>query len=316
LHERSAESSMLIPASAGPAGSSDASVADDVPMVDVAVVIPAYNERDGVGPTLDRVRATMAGLPWTFEIIVIDDGSTDGTAEQAERHGVRVIKKPENRGYGAALKTGILKSRSAYVIITDADGTYPPEVIPALFAAMNDADMAVGARAADDRSIPRRRRAAKRFLGALASYLAGRRIPDLNSGLRIMRRSVLMQYLHILPSGFSFTTTITLAMLCNNYLVVYLPIECGRRVGSSKLRAKEFTTFIMLVLRTVVLFNPLRVFLPLGALLFLTGVAKLGYDVYRWNLSETTVMAFLAAIIIWSVGLLADMIARLQLIPR
>jgi hypothetical protein len=119
-----------------------------------------------------------------------------------------------------------------------------------------------------------------------------------------------------LPSGFSFTTTITLALLCNKYRVMYIPIACAPRVGSSKLRAKEFTAFIMLVLRTVVLFNPLRVFLPLGSLLFLMGVAKLIYDIFRWNLSETTVMAFLAAIIVWSVGLLADMIARLQLSPR
>jgi hypothetical protein len=153
-------------------------------------------------------------------------------------------------------------------------------------------------------------------LSLLASYLAGRRIPDLNSGLRVMRRSVLMEFIHILPSGFSFTTTITLALLCNNYLVTYLPIACAPRVGSSKLRAKEFTAFIMLVLRTVVLFNPLKVFLPLGAALFLIGAAKFTYDLFLWNLSETAVMAFLAAIVVWSVGLLADMIARVQLNQR
>jgi hypothetical protein len=127
---------------------------------------------------------------------------------------------------------------------------------------------------------------------------------------------VLLQFLHILPSGFSFTTTITMAMLCNDYQVAYLPIECATRVGTSKLRAKEFTTFIMLVLRTVVLFNPLKVFLPLGAALFLIGLGKFIYDVFLWNLSETTVMAFLAAIVVWSVGLLADMIARVQLHQR
>jgi hypothetical protein len=176
--------------------------------------------------------------------------------------------------------------------------------------------MVVGARAFLDRSVPHKRRLAKWFLGRLASHLAARHIPDLNSGLRVMRRSVLLQYLHILPSGFSFTTTITLAMLCNNYRVKYLPIECAPRVGKSKLRPKEFTAFIMLVLRTVVLFNPLRIFLPIGAFLFIVGLAKFIYDVFLWNLSETAVMAFLAAIIIWSVGLLADMIARLQMTPR
>jgi glycosyltransferase involved in cell wall biosynthesis len=301
---------------AGVSRTVDRSLSDAVASVDVAVVIPAFNEHNGVGPTVDRVRAALAGTPLSFEIVVIDDGSTDATAEQAERHGGRVIRLPENRGYGAALKTGILQSRSEYVLIIDADGTYPPEAIPALLARMKDADMAVGARAANDTSIARARRPAKRVLSLLASYLAGRRIPDLNSGLRVMRRSVLMEFLHILPSGFSFTTTITLALLCNNYLVTYLPIACAPRVGSSKLRAKEFTAFIMLVLRTVVLFNPLKVFLPLGAALFLIGAAKFTYDLFLWNLSETAVMAFLAAIVVWSVGLLADMIARVQLNQR
>ncbi len=286
------------------------------PFVDVAVVIPAFNEHDGVGPTLDRVRSTMQAAACSFEILLVDDGSTDGTADQAEGHGARVIRLSANRGYGGALKAGILGSRSEYVLITDADGTYPPEAIPRLLQAMTDADMAVGARKPDDRSILKRRRFAKRMLGGLASYLAGRNIPDLNSGLRIMRRSVLLQFLHILPSGFSFTTTITMAMLCNDHQVAYLPIECATRVGTSKLRAKEFTTFIMLVLRTVVLFNPLKVFLPLGAALFLVGLGKFIYDVFLWNLSETTVMAFLAAIVVWSVGLLADMIARIQLHQR
>jgi len=282
-------------------------------LVDIAVVIPAFNEKNGVGPTVDRVRAALAGTALTFEIVVVDDGSTDGTGDQAEEHGGRVIRLPENRGYGAALKAGIVQTLSEYVLITDADGTYPPEAIPALLARMKDADMSVGARASDDTSIARARRPAKKALSLLASYLAGRRIPDLNSGLRVMRRSVLMEFLHILPSGFSFTTTITLALLCNNHVVDYVPIACAPRVGSSKLRAKEFTAFIMLVLRTVVLFNPLKVFLPLGTALFLIGAVKFIYDLFLWNLSESAVMAFLAAIIVWSVGLLADMIARVQL---
>ena len=284
--------------------------------VDMAVIIPAFNEHEGVGPTLDRVHRALALIPWTHEVIVVDDGSTDATAEQAALHGGRVIRLPENRGYGAALKTGILKSRSEYVMIIDADGTYPPEMMAALVAAVENADMAVGARAPGDRSIARRRRLAKLFLGRLASYLAGTRIPDLNSGLRLMRRSTLMPFLHILPSGFSFTTTITLALLCNDYRVVYVPVVCAPRVGVSKLRAREFTTFVMLVLRTVVLFNPLKVFLPAGAGLFSIGMVKLAYDLYLWNLSDSAVMMFLAAIILWSVGLLADMIARVQMHQR
>jgi len=285
-------------------------------VVDIAIIIPAFNETGTVGPTVERTRIAMASTPWTNDIIVVDDGSTDRTAEEAARHGARVIRRSDNRGYGAALKTGIQASRSEYVLIVDADGTYPPEMMPTLIAAMKDVDMVVGARAHDDRSIPRRRRLAKAFLRILASYLTKRRIPDLNSGLRLMRRSALMQFFHILPSGFSFTTTITLALLCNDYPVAYVPVTCGPRAGASKLKAKEFTNFVMLVLRTVVLFNPLRVFLPAGTMICAVGLVKLVYDLVNWNLSDTTVMAFLAALIVWSVGLLADMIARVQLHQR
>lgn len=301
------------PVSGAPALDLDKKGPESIPAVDVAAVIPAFNEVDGVGPTVDRVRRVLGALPFTYDIIVVDDGSTDGTAERAASHGARVVRLAENRGYGAALKAGIRSSRSKHVLITDADGTYPPEAIPALLELADTADMVVGSRAADDQSIPRVRRPAKWFLGRLASYLAGRRIPDLNSGLRVMRRSVLMRFLHILPAGFSFTTTITLAMLCTNHSVSYIPVRCAPRVGSSKLRPREFTAFVMLVLRTVVLFNPLKVFLPLGTAVFLIGLFKFIYDVLLWNLSETAVMALLGAVIIWSVGLLADLIARLQL---
>ena len=130
-----------------------------------------------------------------------------------------------------------------------------------------------------------------------------------------MRRSVLMKFIHLLPPGFSFTTTITLALLCTGHQVIYEPIVCRPRIGRSKMRAVDFTNFVMLVLRTVVLFNPLKVFLPLGTIIFAVGLMKLGYDLVVWNLSETAVMAFLAAIMVWSVGLLADMISRLHLRP-
>jgi glycosyltransferase involved in cell wall biosynthesis len=302
-----------MPGSKAAVAAPGASSGPDYGFVDVVVVIPALNEVDGVGPTIDRVRRVLTRTPYSFEVVVVDDGSTDGTGEVAGRHGARVIRHKKNRGYGAALKEGILNSNSEYVIITDADGTYPPEVIPALLAGISDSDMVVGARARRDPSIARIRRAPKLFLALLASYLAGQWIPDLNSGLRIIRRSKLLEFLHILPSGFSFTTTITLALMCTRHFVSYESIVCAPRVGSSKLKAKEFSAFILLVLRTVVLFNPLKVFLPLGGLMFTIGCFKLIHDIYLWNLSETAVMAFLAAVIVWSVGLLADMISRLQL---
>jgi hypothetical protein len=157
--------------------------------------------------------------------------------------------------------------------------------------------------------------AGKWILNTLASYLIGLHIPDLNSGQRVMKRDVLLKYMHLCPSGFSFTSTITLAMLANGHAVIYEPIEYAKRSGQSKIRAGHFVSFILLVVRSIVLFNPLKVFLPLGAIIFLAGVAKLIQDIYRWNLSETAVMAFLSAITVWAVGLLADMIARLQMQP-
>jgi glycosyltransferase involved in cell wall biosynthesis len=293
----------------------DATVAPEPAPVDVAIVVPAYNEEAGIGPTIARLRDTMKDSGYTYEIVVVDDGSTDGTADRASACGVRVLRLPGNRGYGAALKAGIAATASTFVCIIDADGTYPAETIPRLLALANGRHMVVGSRKLSDQSIPRERRPAKWALGRLASYLTEQDIPDLNSGLRIMRRSALMKFIHLLPSGFSFTSTITLSLLCSGHSVHYEPIACAPRVGTSKIRAAHFKSFVLLVLRTVVLFNPLKIFLPLGLMLFLVGLVKFIYDLFLWNLSETAVMAFLAAVVIWSVGLLADMIARLQLKP-
>jgi len=283
--------------------------------VDVAIVVPAYNEERGIGPTITRLRSAMEDSGFTYEIVVVDDGSTDATAERAAESDVRVVRLPGNRGYGAALKAGIAATASTFVCIIDADGTYPADMIPRLLALSNGRHMVVGARLLTDQSIPRERRPAKWVLGKLASYLTEQQIPDLNSGLRVMRRSALMKFIHLLPSGFSFTSTITLSLLCSGHTVHYEPITCATRVGTSKIRAAHFKSFVLLVLRTVVLFNPLKIFLPLGLMLFLVGLAKFIYDLFLWNLSETAVMAFLAATVVWSVGLLADMIARLQLKP-
>ena len=310
-----------------PAHSSSARAADLIPFpethatevdptpVDLAIVVPAYNEEGGIGPTIARLRAAIEDSPFSYEIVVVDDGSTDATAERASACAVRVVRMPTNQGYGAALKAGIAATASTFVCIIDADGTYPAETIPRLMALTNGRHMVVGARAPTDLSIPRERRAAKWLLGRLASYLAAQEIPDLNSGLRIMRRTALMKFIHLLPSGFSFTSTITLSLLCSGHSVHYEPISCAPRMGVSKIRAAHFNSFVLLVLRTVVLFNPLKIFLPLGLALFCIGLVKFVYDLFLWNLSETAVMAFLAAIVVWSLGLLADMIARLQLKP-
>lgn len=279
----------------------------------VTVVVPAYNEERAIASQIENVRAVMERSARPWELIVVDDGSTDATASQAEQTGARLIRLGRNRGYGAALKAGIAAAQHELIVITDADGTYPSEAIPALLEHAAHHDMVVGARIGENVAIPLVRRPAKWVLGRLASYMAGQEIPDLNSGLRVMKKSLVEKFEHLLPSGFSFTTTITLALLCSDYSVYYHAIEYHKRVGQSKIRPGHAYQFLMLILRTIVYFNPLRFFLPLGAVFFAAGVAKFGYDITKMNLSESAVMGVLTGVIIWCVGLLADQISRMAL---
>lgn len=286
------------------------------PATGVTVVIPAFDEAAGIAHTLREIRRVMDALGRPWELVVVDDGSTDDTAERAEAEGATVLRLPRNRGYGAALKAGIARAAHDVIVMSDADGTYPAEAIPDLLAHAEDFDMVVGARTGANVHVPAARRPAKWFLGRLASYLAGQEIPDLNSGLRVVRRSVVERFEHLLPSGFSFTTTITLAVLVNDGLVEYRPIDYRPRMGTSKIKPVDAFSFLLLILRTVVFFNPLKVFLPLGAVLFLIGFAKFVWDLFVGNFSETVVMGFLGAVVVWSVGLLSDQIARTGMGPR
>jgi glycosyltransferase involved in cell wall biosynthesis len=282
---------------------------------DLAVILPAFNEAEGIEDTLTRVRQVLADFPFSSEILVVDDGSTDGTGPRAMGAGVRVITHAWNRGYGAALKTGILATKAPAILIMDADCTYEPEAIPRLYAELDGAAMVVGTRRLLSDGVSWIRKPGKWMLNTFASYLVGRHIPDLNSGQRVMKRDQVLRYMHLCPNGFSFTSTITLAMIANGLNVIFAPVDYVKRSGKSKIRASHFAKFILLVVRSMVLFNPLKVFLPLGALVFLAGIAKLIEDIYLWNLSETTVMAFLSALTVWAVGLLADMISRFQMQP-
>lgn len=277
------------------------------------IIIPAYNEEDSIGPVVERVQAVMAESGLRHQLLVVDDGSTDRTAEVVRARGVPVLHHPSNRGYGAAVKAGVRHAQHEVVVITDADGTYPAEEIPRLVELMANCDMVVGARVGDEVQIPLARRPAKWFINALANYFARTRIPDLNSGLRAFRKSVALRFYPILPDGFSLTTTITLAMLANGYLVEYVPISYHRRVGRSKIRPVHDTVgFILLIIRTTTYYAPLRVFLPLSGLLFLAGVAVGLYSalVLGRLMDVSTVVLLLAALQIAAAGLLADMVDK------
>jgi glycosyltransferase involved in cell wall biosynthesis len=278
----------------------------------VTVVIPAFNEAAHIAGQIRGVDEVMAGSGWKYEIIVVDDGSTDDTAANAASTGLaRVVRKPRNGGYGSALKLGTRLSRYGWILITDADGTYPAEAIPRLLELADHSSMVVGARIGERVDVPLARRPAKWFLNRLASYLAGQRLPDINSGLRLMRRALVRRYEHLLPDGFSFTTTITLASACNHHPVAYVPIDYLTRLGTSKIKPRHAYDFALLILRTIVFFNPLKVFLPAGAVLAVAGLAKFAYDITRDNLSESAVLGVLSALVMWAVGLLADQNARI-----
>ncbi|MFH0862930.1 MAG: glycosyltransferase family 2 protein [Candidatus Altiarchaeota archaeon] len=268
-------------------------------------VIPAYNE-ERVAETVNGLQSVLKGVVG-FEIIVVDDGS----AKPVELKGVTVIRHHVNMGYGAALKTGMLRAKGDRILIIDADGTYPVEDVPKLLD--DDYDMVVGARTKVDAKIELYRRPAKWFLGRLANYLARTSIPDLNSGMRVFRREVAMKYLHLYPRGFSFTTTITLAMLCDDYSVKYVPVDYNVRRGKSKIRPlKDGLNFIAIILRTILYFNPLRIFLPISMAIIAAGLLVFAYTsiVLGRVMDITVVTLILSGVQVALFGMLAELIVK------
>jgi glycosyltransferase involved in cell wall biosynthesis len=291
----------------------------------VSVILPAYNEQTAVGAQVEAIRRVLCAHGMTHEIIVVDDGSEDLTAKEAIQARARVIHHPENRGYGAAIKTGILAAAYETIVISDADGTYPADQIPHLVTMLATADMVVGARVGAHVHIPWGRRPAKWLLGRLAMRIAGHPIPDLNSGLRAFRRECVKQYFPILSNQFSFTTTVTLALLADDYRVIYHPIDYYRRVGQSKITPRHFMDFTILVLRMAMLFQPLKVFVPLAFLCGTLGGVKVLFDIlslfprastFDWSLlyqpvlSTSAILLLLVGLQLLLIGMVADGVLR------
>lgn len=277
----------------------------------ISVIIPAYNESEGIERVLRAVQEAITAHEITAEILVVDDASEDGTGKIAAEQGARVVRHHRNRGYGAALKTGILHASNEMIIMMDADGTYPADKIPLLIEHLENADMVVGSRTGDRVKVPSARRPAKWILNQLANYLSGTRIPDLNSGFRAFKRNTVMRYFPILPDKFSFTTTITLAFLCDNYELEYIPIDYHQRLGTSKIVPFDAMNFFMLILRTAMLFNPLRIFVPLSAGLALIGIAKGIYDLsLTGQLSFSSVFLLGSALQVILIGMVGDALGR------
>jgi glycosyltransferase involved in cell wall biosynthesis len=278
-------------------------------------VIPAYNEEHGIGAVLAQLAQTMCQSAYPYEIVVVDDGSVDRTRDIIiEAHpDVTLLCHPENRGYGAALKTGIRHATHEVICITDADGTYPHDRIFDLVQHMSEhgSDMVVGARTGEHVAIPLLRKPAKWAIGRLSNFVCGQHIPDINSGFRAMRREAVLPFWNLLPDGFSFTTTITLCMLTSSYVVEYVAVNYHARIGTSKIKPiRDTLNFFRLILQIALYFAPLKVFLPLSGLLFVLSIAwgMFTHLVLGRLADVTTMVIFMTSIQVATLGLLAELI--------
>lgn len=275
---------------------------------EVSVVIPAYDEEDAIAGIVERLRACAA---WG-ELLVVDDGSSDRTAERAAAAGARVLRHPYNKGNGAAVKTGIRAARGEVVLLLDADGQHDPEEALKLVAPVGLHDMVIGARAARDQR-------ASRALGnwvftRLASWLTGRPIPDLTSGFRAARREHLVELLPLLPNGFSSPTTSCLAFLKAGHNVAFEPVRARPRVGSSKIRPlRDGVRFLLIILKIVTLYSPLKVFFPIAAAAFGLGAAYGAWNVVaHGKIPMGAALLIQLAVVVFLFGLISEQIASAQ----
>ncbi|GII82720.1 glycosyl transferase [Sphaerisporangium siamense] len=287
----------------------------------VTIVLPCYNEQDHVIAEVERICGAMDGSGYTYELMAVDDHSTDGTLDRLREAAprfpnMRIVAFHRNGGSGTVRRIGTQDARGEIVVWTDADMTYPNDRIPELVQILEKdptVDQVVGARTSEQGSHKFLRVPAKWFIRKVAERLAGQEIPDLNSGLRAFRRSVSLPYLRLLPPGFSCVTTITLAFLSNQHDVQYMPIEYSKRAGKSKFSfISDAYRYILQVLRMVMYFNPLKVLMPPAIWLVVIGLVKGVVDMFRhpFYFPASTVMVFLSGLIIGSLALLADLIVR------
>jgi glycosyltransferase involved in cell wall biosynthesis len=283
-----------------------ASVAD---AASTSIVIPAFNEADAVGALVTSLRSAA---PW-LEILVVDDGSIDDTGVQAAAAGARVVRHPYNKGNGAAVKTGIRHATGEFVLIMDADGQHQPADAARLVSHLDAYDLVVGARSPQTQANAIRR-AGNDLLNGVAGYLTEQRIPDLTSGFRAARRGCLLEFLHLLPNGFSTPTTTTLAFMKAGYSVRFEPIDAAPRSGSSKIRlGSDGVRFLLILLKVITIFSPLRIFVPISALSFAVGAAYALWTVAtQSHITNSSVLLILFSVVIFLVGLVSEQISSLR----
>ena len=288
--------------------------------VDVSIVLPVYNELGHLEEEIDRIRKTMDESDYSYEIMVVDDGSTDGSGQRLKDiEGIRLLRFGTNRGSGSARKYGTQSANGSIIVWTDVDMTYPNDSIPDLLDQLGGYDQVVGARRSEEGTVRLLRGPAKWLIRKLASYLSGVRIPDLNSGFRAFRRDVALQFLHLLPRGFSCVTTITMAFLSNGYSIKYIPIDYAPRAGESKFHWwKDTKRYLLQVLRLTLMWEPMRIFGPPAALLTIVGVGKLVYDLVDkdFRVATNTIVILGVAFALALIGMVADMLVQLNKRPH
>lgn len=283
--------------------------------LDFSIVIPAYNEGEAIGPVLHKLQDELNAMGAPYEILVVSDGSTDETSAQVQAVGgaVRLVEHPYNMGNGAAIKTGIRQARGKVLVCMDADGQHSPEDIARFLEECTRYDMVVGARSRSSQA-GWHRSLANRMYNVFASYVTGRRIEDLTSGYRAMRRSVALHFVGLLPNGFSYPTTITLCMLRAGFSVAYIPIEAAKRVGKSKIRVlSDGPKFLMVIMKICMLFAPLKIFLPVSLYLFLMGIGYYGYTFFtEHRFTNMSMLLFTTSVMIFMMGLIAEQVALMR----
>ncbi len=276
----------------------------------LSIVIPAYNEAVGIRAVLSRICGDYPDA----EVIVVDDGSTDGTGDQLQGLPVRVLRSPYNKGNGASVKAGIRAARGDYVLLLDADGQQEPADIRKLLIHTGVYDLIVGARTKSSQQ-NRVRALGNGALERMASYLAGTRIPDLTSGFRVFRRAVILEFIHLLPNRYSYPTTSTLAFLKAGYNVTFVPIAANKRQGgkSGQRLVQNGARFMLIILRMITLFSPMKIFAPIAFVMFVLGAAYGAYTtVTQVHITNSTVLLCLMSIIIFLMGLISEQIAALR----
>jgi len=293
------------------------SVRATLPPPQLSVLLPAYNEAKAVEAVLEEIVQALVDEPLEYEILVVDDASTDGTPALAEQFAVscrqcdiRVIRCPERRGAGAARKTGIHQAKGDIIVMLDADGTYPASTIPKLLRFFPDYDQVNGARTSEQGTFRWLRRPAKWLICKLACYLTGHRIPDLNTGMKAFKRKVMLPWLWVVPDGFSCVTTMTLAFLTNGHPVKYVPTSYRQRIGKSKFHpVKDTLSYLNTVLRIVLYFRPLKVFLPLAAVIVTVGIGKTALSLaWTESMQESDIVIIMSGFMTGVLGLLAEVI--------